>query len=65
MFGVPDGELKVMFVGGPNQRKDYHIEEGEVSLPLQLLTWSGTVLHAQGRHATTDNGEGTDEISRY
>ena len=23
------GQLKVMFVGGPNQRKDYHIEEGE------------------------------------
>ncbi|XP_051831142.1 3-hydroxyanthranilate 3,4-dioxygenase [Antechinus flavipes] len=22
-------QLKVMFVGGPNQRKDYHIEEGE------------------------------------
>ena len=23
------GQLKVMFIGGPNQRKDYHIEEGE------------------------------------
>ena len=23
------GQLKVMFVWGPNQRKDYHIEEGE------------------------------------
>ncbi|XP_043397852.1 3-hydroxyanthranilate 3,4-dioxygenase-like [Chelonia mydas] len=22
-------QLNVMFVGGPNQRKDYHIEEGE------------------------------------
>ncbi|XP_072491858.1 3-hydroxyanthranilate 3,4-dioxygenase isoform X1 [Notamacropus eugenii] len=22
-------QLKIMFVGGPNQRKDYHIEEGE------------------------------------
>jgi len=21
--------LKVFFVGGPNQRKDYHLEEGE------------------------------------
>eukprot|EP01126_Amoeba_proteus_P019262 TRINITY_DN198_c0_g1_i4.p1 TRINITY_DN198_c0_g1~~TRINITY_DN198_c0_g1_i4.p1 ORF type:complete len:134 (+),score=29.04 TRINITY_DN198_c0_g1_i4:159-560(+) len=29
MYGLPQGELKVMFVGGPNQRKDYHIEEGE------------------------------------
>lgn len=21
--------MKIMFIGGPNQRKDYHIEEGE------------------------------------
>ncbi|KXJ19133.1 3-hydroxyanthranilate 3,4-dioxygenase [Exaiptasia diaphana] len=27
MYGA--GQLKVMFVGGPNVRKDYHIEEGE------------------------------------
>jgi hypothetical protein len=26
-----DGQLKVMYVGGPNIRGDYHIEEGEVS----------------------------------
>jgi len=24
-----DGQIKSFFVGGPNQRKDYHIEEGE------------------------------------
>merc|ERR1719383_244167 len=24
-----DGQMKAFFVGGPNQRKDYHIEEGE------------------------------------
>ncbi|XP_037776591.1 3-hydroxyanthranilate 3,4-dioxygenase-like [Penaeus monodon] len=24
-----DGQLKVFYVGGPNQRKDFHIEEGE------------------------------------
>ena len=23
-------QLKVMCVGGPNQRKDYHLEQGEV-----------------------------------
>ena len=23
------GQLKIMFIGGPNVRKDYHIEEGE------------------------------------
>lgn len=27
MYG--DGQLKVMFVGGPNVRKDYHLDEGE------------------------------------
>lgn len=26
MYG---GQLKVMFIGGPNVRKDYHMEEGE------------------------------------
>lgn len=25
----PDGQLFVMYVGGPNQRKDFHLEEGE------------------------------------
>ncbi|XP_041352765.1 3-hydroxyanthranilate 3,4-dioxygenase-like isoform X2 [Gigantopelta aegis] len=24
-----DGQMKLFYVGGPNQRKDYHIEEGE------------------------------------
>lgn len=27
MYGA--GQLKIMYVGGPNSRKDYHIEEGE------------------------------------
>ena len=29
LFRYGAGQLKVMFIGGPNQRKDYHIEEGE------------------------------------
>lgn len=28
MYGA--GQLKVMYVGGPNIRSDYHLEEGEV-----------------------------------
>ena len=24
-----EGQMKAFFVGGPNQRKDYHIEAGE------------------------------------
>jgi len=27
MYG--DGQLKIMYVGGPNSRTDYHLEEGE------------------------------------
>jgi 3-hydroxyanthranilic acid dioxygenase len=28
-----EGQLKVMYVAGVNQRKDYHIEEGEALFP--------------------------------
>lgn len=28
-FSRHNTQLKIMFVGGPNERKDYHIEEGE------------------------------------
>ncbi|KAL5464147.1 hypothetical protein EMCRGX_G033116 [Ephydatia muelleri] len=34
MYG---GQMKVMFIGGPNQRKDYHIEEGEEASVSSLL----------------------------
>uniref|UniRef100_A0A8P0PFJ3 3-hydroxyanthranilate 3,4-dioxygenase n=1 Tax=Canis lupus familiaris TaxID=9615 RepID=A0A8P0PFJ3_CANLF len=41
-------QLKVMFIGGPNIRKDYHIEEGEEVSLTQILT--GTwVLHSGPR----------------
>jgi len=32
-----EGQLKVMFVGGPNIRSDFHIEEGEVMATLFVL----------------------------
>ena len=28
-FRYGAGQLKIMFVGGPNTRKDYHVDEGE------------------------------------
>ena len=37
------GQLKVMFIGGPNQRKDYHIEEGEEVKGTTALT--STVIY--------------------
>ncbi len=36
-YGV--GQLKIMFVGGPNQRKDYHIEEGEEVSCMSLCSF--------------------------
>ena len=32
-----NGQLKVMFIGGPNVRKDYHMEEGEEVCPAEGL----------------------------
>ena len=32
------GQLKVMFIGGPNVRKDYHMEEGEEVRTACLLS---------------------------
>jgi hypothetical protein len=29
LFRYGAGQLKIMYVGGPNTRKDFHIEEGE------------------------------------
>ena len=36
------GQLKVMFVGGPNVRKDYHIDEGE-----EVTKFNCSEKHAQ------------------
>ena len=35
-FRHNDGQVKSFFVGGPNQRKDYHIEEGEEVISLAI-----------------------------
>ncbi|XP_043845412.1 3-hydroxyanthranilate 3,4-dioxygenase [Dromiciops gliroides] len=42
-------QLKVMFVGGPNQRKDYHIEEGE-ELFYQIEGHMVLKILEQGQH---------------
>ena len=36
LFG---GDLKVMVVGGPNQRRDYHLQEGEEFFAQLDGTW--------------------------
>jgi len=36
-------QWKIMFVGGPNTRTDYHIEEGEVCLFLYASCLSNTL----------------------
>ncbi|XP_033031772.1 3-hydroxyanthranilate 3,4-dioxygenase isoform X4 [Trachypithecus francoisi] len=41
-------QLKVMFVGGPNTRKDYHIEEGE-----EIFLLPARVPHSPQRFANT------------
>ncbi len=40
------GQLKVMFIGGPNQRKDYHIEEGEEVRAAHTHTHTHTHIHS-------------------
>uniref|UniRef100_A0A4X2JMG4 3-hydroxyanthranilate 3,4-dioxygenase n=1 Tax=Vombatus ursinus TaxID=29139 RepID=A0A4X2JMG4_VOMUR len=42
-------QLKIMFVGGPNQRKDYHIEEGE-ELFFQIEGHMVLKILEQGQH---------------
>ena len=67
-------QLKVFFVGGPNQRKDFHLEEGEelfykrkgdMSLPILTQGSIRTVHIKEGgvlSYATPlfSNNDGTD-----
>ncbi|XP_069656350.1 3-hydroxyanthranilate 3,4-dioxygenase isoform X2 [Haliaeetus albicilla] len=41
-------QLNVMFVGGPNERKDYHIEEGE-----EMFLLPARIPHSPQRYANT------------
>nr|XP_056709240.1 3-hydroxyanthranilate 3,4-dioxygenase [Euleptes europaea] len=50
-------QLNVMFVGGPNQRKDYHIEEGE-ELFYQLEGDMCLKIIENGKHKDIDIKEG-------
>ncbi|NXT18223.1 3HAO dioxygenase, partial [Syrrhaptes paradoxus] len=49
-------QLNVMFVGGPNERKDYHIEEGEEMLSYffeQMFLLPARIPHSPQRYADT------------
>jgi len=51
------GQQKVMIVGGPNRRADYHLEVGE-EIFLQLTGGMELPVVAQGAHQTVCIGEG-------
>jgi len=52
-----DGQIDVMFVGGPNSRKDYHIESGE-ELFLQLKGDMVLKVIERGKHRDITIKEG-------
>ncbi|XP_075451872.1 3-hydroxyanthranilate 3,4-dioxygenase isoform X3 [Ascaphus truei] len=56
-IGSHNNQLKVMFVGGPNQRKDYHIEEGE-ELFYQLKGAMCLKIIENGNHKNVHIKEG-------
>ena len=67
------GQLKIMVIGSPNIRKDYHIEEGEVCelhykrqinvTKLTQLIYLGIILSIWGWYVFKSNGEG--QTKRY
>ena len=38
------GQLKIMCVGGPNVRKDYHIDEGEEVMNYQFINLLSPII---------------------
>ncbi|CAI8024337.1 3-hydroxyanthranilate 3,4-dioxygenase [Geodia barretti] len=50
MFGA--GQLKIMFIGGPNQRKDYHIEREKSPLD-QMYLHPSRIPHSPQRYGGT------------
>ena len=60
------GQLKIMYIGGPNQRKDYHIEEGEEVVAAEgalvaCLACCVVLLPVEGRHVLEDCREGCSQ----
>ena len=57
-------QLKIFYVGGPNQRKDFHIEEGEELFYMKKGSMDLVVLE-HGRFRNLNIGEGEVLVLRF
>lgn len=65
LFNRHEKQLKVFFVGGPNQRKDFHIEEGEELFYMKKGSME-LIVQEQGAFKTVAIQEGqVSEIISY